>query len=155
MNESANAKRLDNRWWLVPTIIASLPVIVVFVIVFLILWIVAVLALLMAVWVIWFPRGRRILVVYSNSPIWKLWFEQRALPTLGSRAVVLNWSERKRWKRSLAVYVFRVFGGDQNFNPLIMVFDPFPRTFRFYPAFREYKHGKPESVEKLWSECLR
>ena len=41
--------------------------------------------------VLWIPRGHRVLVVYSNSPHWKQRFEERILPRLGPRCVVLNW----------------------------------------------------------------
>jgi hypothetical protein len=120
-------------------------------------WLAAAVVLTVIVWIWWSPRGQDALVVYSNSPIWQAWFEQRALPTLGCRAVVLNWSERRTWKLSLAVCLFRVLGGQQNFNPMIMAFRPlrWPHFFRFYQPFRKYKHGQPEAVEHLWEACLR
>jgi len=37
--------------------------------------------------------GRDILLVYSDSPIWHDYIEERILPHLGERAVVLNWSQ--------------------------------------------------------------
>ena len=143
--------------WL-PLLILFFPIALVFGVLWLVFWLLAAFLLLTAVWLAWCPRGRNVLVVYSNSPIWQTWFEQRALPALGSRAVVLNWSERKQWtSSSLAVLLFRVFGGTENFNPFMMVFRPlwWPRTFRFYRAFHDFKHGKPEKVEQMWSEVLK
>jgi hypothetical protein len=151
---SSSSNRRPPRWLLIALVLVFLPVILLLAAVFAFCWAIAAAGLTVAVWIAWLPRGRRFLVVYSDSPIWKTWFEQRAVPTLGSEAAVLNWSERTRWKPSLAVWLFRVFGGSRNYNPLIIVFDPLPRTFRFYVPFRDYKHGRPQSVERLWSECL-
>jgi hypothetical protein len=74
------------------------------------------------------------------------------LPLVESRTVVLNWSERGTWKRwSLRVLAFRFFSGQKAFNPLIVVFRPFrlAQKFRFWPAFREWKQGNKQAVEKL------
>jgi hypothetical protein len=121
-----------------------------------ILWLVAAILLQLLVWVTWCPRGRYALVVYSNSPIWQEYFESRVLPAVGSRGMVLNWSERKQWRYSLAVALFRFFGGTRDFNPLAIVFQPlaWPRRFRFYRAFHAFKHGRPEEVETLVRELF-
>src|SRR5690242_1898618 len=64
------------------------------------------------IWCIWLPKGRDVLVVYSDSPIWRDYMRQEIIPLLDNRAVVLNWSERSKWpKWSFAVHVFRSFGG--------------------------------------------
>ena len=111
----------------------------------------------MAVWTTWCPRGRYALVVYSNSPIWQPYFDEQVLPAIGNRSVVLNWSDRTRWKFSLSVASFRMFAGHRDFNPVVIVFPPFrwPRRFRFYEAFRAFKHGRPESVERIRTDLLR
>jgi hypothetical protein len=108
----------------------------------------------LAVWCCWCVSGRYVLFVYSDSPIWHDYVEEHILPRLGERAVVLNWSERSRWKRTLAVVVFRYFGGYREYNPLAVVFRPLriARRFRFYEPFREFKHGKTEAVAKMESE---
>ena len=46
----------------------------------------------------------------------------RVLPAVGSRGVVLNWSDRKQWSYSLSVALFRFFGATREFNPLAIVF---------------------------------
>ena len=64
----------------------------------------------------------------------------------------LNWSERARWKRSLAVSVFRHFVFQPfNFNPAVVVFRGFrsPLVYRFYYAFREASHGRHQYLEEL------
>lgn len=137
-------------WWLWPVVIVLLPVVAVA----LLLWLLSALLLLSAVWLMWCPRRRYAIVVYSNSPVWQEYFERHVIPQLGGRAVVLNWSDRKRWPFSLAVILFRVFAGGRQFNPIAIVFEPvrWPRSFRFYKAFRSFKHGQPEEVEKLCVE---
>ena len=140
-------------WWLWPVVIVLLP----FVIAGLVLWLVATVALLVIVWLTWCPRGRYALVVYSNSPIWQEYFETRVVPDLAGRAVVLNWSERKGWKNSLPVLLFRVFAGSREFNPIAIVFEPlaWPRRFRFYKAFQNFKRGRPDEVETVRAELLQ
>jgi hypothetical protein len=107
-------------------------------------------------WCWWGARGKDVLLVYSDSPIWQNYVEQELLPMLTDRAVVLNWSERRNWTPSLAVWAFRYFGGSRGYNPLAVVFRPFrrARTFRYYEPFRDYKHGKSERVAKMTEELL-
>jgi hypothetical protein len=109
------------------------------------------LILYVTIWLLWCPRGRYVLFVSSDSPIWRDYIEREILPRLRGRAVILNWSQRKRWNYSLAVAAFGYFGGDRAFNPLAVVFRPFrfAMAFRFFEPFQEFKHGKPEKVEKL------
>src|SRR5262245_12867595 len=138
-------------WWLWPLLAVLLPVIAVGVV----LWLTAAIVLQLIVWTTWCPRGRYALVVYSNSPIWKDYFERRLLPAIGNRAVVLNWSERRQWSYALPVALFTCFGGRREFNPLAVVFAPlaWPRRFRFYRPFQAFKHGRPDEVEAM-SRCL-
>jgi hypothetical protein len=142
-------------WWLWPLLVVLVPpaaiILVIAVVVGAAAWLVIAGVLLPTVWLAWCTRGRYALVVYSNSPIWQEYFEHAVLPAVGDRAVVLNWSDRKRWRYSLAAAAFRFFGGRREFNPLAMVFRPFawPRTFRFYGPFKAFKHGRPEEVEEM------
>jgi len=105
--------------------------------------------LYIAIWLTW--REQFVIFVYSNSPIWKEYIEKEILPQLQDREIILNWSERKNWKNSLAVLAFRYFGGYKNFNPMGMIFRPFRlvKTYRFFEAFQEFKHGDPKRVETL------
>src|SRR5215510_7689530 len=138
----------NRRPWLMwPLLVVLLPLVVVVVTV----WFLAAISLLLVVWTTWCPHGRYALVVYSNSPIWQQYFEQRVLPEIGDRAVTLNWSDRKSWRFSLSRALFRMFAGSEEFNPIVIVFQPWrwPRRFRFFRAFRDFKHGRPEIVEQI------
>ena len=91
------------------------------------------------VWLLWVPRGKDILLAYSDSAIWHEYMTTQILPLVRKRAVTLNWSERHRWSRcSLPSRVFHCFGGRREFNPLVILFRPFRRArfFRFWPAFK-------------------
>lgn len=110
------------------------------------------LSLTTIVWLTWCTRGVDTLVVYSNSPNWHDYMIETVIPRLQGRSVVINWSERRHWKRhSLPVAVFRFFGGDREFNPMVVVLRPFrvPRTFRFWQPFRDRKHGNVSSLHDV------
>jgi hypothetical protein len=113
-----------------------------------------------SLWLLWSPAGRRVLFVYSNSPVWQSYIEDNILPRLPRGSVVLNWSERRRWRWwSLSVAVFHFFGGSRDFNPLAVVVRPlrWGRAFRFWRAFRDAKHGDRDAlqlVERQFSTYL-
>jgi len=115
-------------------------------------------ALNILIWLIWNTRGRRMLFVYSNSPNWQEHIENDILPRLPANTFILNWSERRTWRRlRLHTIVFRHFGGEEDFNPMAIVFRPLRRTrvFRFLDAFKEFKHGKPEALLTLEAEMFK
>jgi hypothetical protein len=102
-----------------------------------------------SIWLTW--RQQYVLFVYSDSPIWKEYIEREIIPHLQEKAVILNWSERKYWSNSLPTLAFRYFGGSRNFNPIAIIFRPFQvaKTYRFYQAFKKFKHGNPEEVQEI------
>src|ERR1035438_1196529 len=113
--------------------------------------------LYLLVWALWLPKGKDILFVYSDSPIWHEYMAEQVLPLLERRSVVLNWSERKKWSRwSLGAAVFHHFGGAGDFNPLVVLFRPLrsARVFRFWSAFKDWKRGYKEPVERLRQELF-
>jgi hypothetical protein len=110
------------------------------------------LSLYLLVWLLWLPKGKDILFVYSNSPIWHDYMTQQVLPLVQDRSVVLNWSERSTWRKSrLTQQVFYSFGGHREFNPMVIRFRPLRRAklFRFWSAFKDCKRGYAEPVERL------
>ena len=149
-------KNVKTNWPLTLLAVLLAPILVPLIIIFLlciaILIPLSYLLVYLSIWSVWGIRGKDILFVYSDSPIWRDYMISEVLPLVERRAVVLNWSERNDWKRwSLPVLAFRFFGGRRAFNPLILLFRPFRRVqkYRFWPAFREWKQGNKESVEKL------
>lgn len=110
---------------------------------------------LVRVW--WLPRGRDVLLVYSDSPIWQEYMTKQIIPLVASRAEILNWSERNRWSDwSLAVRVFRTYSGGKDFNPMVILFPPMgkARFFRFLPAFQDWKQGNPVSLEHMRQDLI-
>ena len=145
------------RWWQALLFVPLAPLLLVFGVLVLVAWIVATICLHLAVWSWWCLRGRDILFVYSDSPIWRSYIEEKLLPFLGRRAVVLNWSQRKQWRFSLARLVFGHFWNHREFNPMAIVFRPFrlTRTFRFWQPFQDFKHGNPEALTKMENEFFK
>src|SRR6266852_5675120 len=95
-------KKHEPKWWQIAIMLPLFPLILVIALVALVLFIVASISLRVVIWSWWCLRGRDILFVYSDSPIWHDYVEQHILPYLGERAVVLNWSQRRGWHLSLA-----------------------------------------------------
>jgi len=114
--------------------------------------------LYLLIWLSWLRNGKDVLFVYSDSPIWHEYMTTQILPSVQERAVVLNWSERKTWQKwSLEVRVFHMLSGENDFNPMVMLFRPFrgAKSFLFFSAFKEWKHGETKKVEQLRSELMQ
>jgi len=139
-------------------IVLLLPIILPLAIVGLVLHFLNKVVVYLLVWVWWLPRGKDVLYVSSDSPIWKEYMESEIFPLIAERAVVLSWSARSKWpKWSFAVRVFRTFGRGRDFNPMVVLFLPFRRAriFRFLPAFQERKHGNNATVERLRNDLMQ
>ena len=111
--------------------------------------------LTISAWTMLCPHGTNVIFVYSDSPNWKEYIQANVLDRLPVRSVVLNWSNRTQWKRSaLPARMFFHFAGSREFNPIAIVFRPFHRVqvFRFWKAFKDYKHGKTEPLRKVETE---
>ena len=94
----------------------------------------------------------RFVVIYSESPNWEDHIRTTWLPRFEGKAVLLNWSERARWRSSLEVRLFKHFvRSPYNFNPAVMVLRGVKRSwvYRFYDAFHYAKAGRltPGTVE--------
>ena len=143
-------KKTPAQWFLEAiTVGLLLPLILQLVVIALVLYWSHRFTLYLLVWALWLPKGKALLVVFSDSPIWQEYMTREVLPLVQERAVVLNWSERKRWPRfSLRVQVFRAFGGGREFNPLVVFFKPYcrARVFRFWRPFKDWKLGDTEPV---------
>jgi hypothetical protein len=145
------------RFWKSTLVLVFLPLVLPLLIIYLAVFFAHRLALYTLVWVVWLPRGKDILLVYSDSPVWKEYMSTQILPLVQDRAMVLNWSERSRWSRvSLGVQAFHSFGGAREFNPLVVLFRPLhrARTFRFWLPFKDWKQGHKEPVEEVRQNLL-
>jgi len=115
------------------------------------------LILLITVWIFWLPNGKNSLVIYSNSTIWKDDFENKILPQLDSNVVVMNWSERRLWRKySLESMCFRAFSGRYEYNPIAMKFRLFRwvKRVRFFKAYKASKHGDNTLLEARKEELF-
>ena len=120
-------------------------------------WLLGSLILHLLVWLCWCTRGKHLLLITSNSPHWHDYIQTNIVSQLPQQTVVLNWSERKRWKPfSLAVLLFNHFGGNREFNPIVVAFRPFRTTkvFRFWKPFKDYRRGIPGPLEDLEREMF-
>lgn len=109
---------------------------------------------------VWGVQGKDLLLVYSDSPHWQRYVEETWLPRWGHRAVLLNWSERSKWKGSTRaeVALFRAFAGEREFNPLGIAVPRQGRhaqVVRFWRAFRDHKHGKGQLLAETEAELER
>src|SRR5215469_2289410 len=92
-------------------IVLLFPIILLLAILALVLHVLNKAVVYLLVWVWWLPRGKDVLYVSSDSPIWKEYMEVEIFPLIAERAVVLSWSARSKWpKWSFAVRVLRTFG---------------------------------------------
>ena len=153
-NQSTKAKRKRglSGWPALVLLLLLSPLLLALLTILLVAWVTGALALHLLTLIVWLPAGRRVLFVYSNSPVWKPHIEADVLPRLPSTAAVLNWSERSEWPRwSLSVWLFRFYAGNREYNPLAIVIRPWcgPKLFRFWRAFRDSKHGKGEPLREL------
>ena len=111
------------------------------------------------IWLLWCPKGKYIIFVYSDSPNWKEYISLNIIPKIEMHAIILNWSERKtwRWYKSLAVIIFRTYSGSVAFNPIAIVFRPirFTKVLRFWKPFKKYIHGKPNELIKMQNKLFK
>ena len=148
--------RGERSRWHLAILIPFLPVLIAIALVGVVFVAIFTACLHVAIWTLWCLRGRDVLFVYSDSPTWRDYIEERIVPRLGRRAVVMNWSQRKSWRFSMARLAFHHFGGDREFNPIAVVFRPFrrTRTFRFWQPFRELNKGRPQALHDMEREFL-
>lgn len=107
----------------------------------------------------WLPSGKDVLIVYGEAASSRERMKQ-LLPLLGARSELLNWSERKLWKRwSVASQVFRFYSflGPEPFRlesslPVMFIFKAFywPQTFSFSPM-----HDDSEVIGRFKLELER
>ena len=138
-------------------VLLLLPLLIPIIVLAVATWLLHGAALYSLVWICWCTRGTRLLLVYSDSPIWHDYIEANIIPRLPRSTIVLNWSQRRAWYwYSLPVMVVGYFGGTREFNPMVVAFRPFrwARVFRFWRAFQDYKHGDEHTLKTLEREMF-
>lgn len=110
----------------------------------------AVVVIGVSIW--WIPRGRRFLVVYSDSELWQSYFRDEVAPAFGASARVINHSRDggtcRWWDLGWAAY--RLCGGARNHLPIVVRFSAFGpwKSIRFYRAYKLAKGGEPADLER-------
>ena len=102
--------------------------------------------------------GRRLILIYSQSPHWQRYIEEHWLPKYTDQAVILDWSERHTC-RALApkppeIVLFERYGGRREYNPLAIGVPARGkvRVIRFWRAFRDFKHGREQALRRAEAE---
>jgi lysylphosphatidylglycerol synthetase-like protein (DUF2156 family) len=161
MNSSRSTRpiRVLKIAWIAIVALALIPLVVPLLIGWLIVRATISLILYILVWLCWCIRGKDILFVYSDSPVWHDYIEEHILPSIKTRSVILNWSNRRHWLRkwTLASLLFRNFAGQHEYNPLAIYFPLFwwHQTFRFRQPFKDSKHGKTETLRLVEDDFFR
>jgi hypothetical protein len=131
------------------------------------LWTLRAIWLSLLVRVMWYPHGKYLVLAYSNSPNWQQYIENDILPKLDRHCRIVNWSERSKWRwwsKPLEVKVFQHWTGAQSlfsyqreYIPVAITFMPWwrPRVFRFWKAFKDFKHGKMNKLKDLEREIFK
>lgn len=141
-----------------PLIALVLLLAIPFVLVALICWCVSSAVVCVAVSVHWIPIGVSFLIIYSESPQWKSYFEEEVVPAFGPAARVVNLSRdggsRKWWH--LDWWVYRHCAGFRNRFPIVFHFSRFGRwtTIRFHDAFMQSKKGETAALDQAKANLL-
>ena len=106
-------------------IVLLLPVILPLAIVGMVLHVLNTLFVYLLVWAWWLPRGKDVLYVSSDSPIWKEYMETEVFPLVAQRAKVLNWSARKMAEVVFRCSSFPLFWPWARFQPHGRIISPF------------------------------
>ena len=97
--------------------------------------------------------GKNMLIVYSDSAVWKEHIEAQWLPRWNDRAVVFNRS--RPWKEEqIEARLWRALAGLAEHTPVVILVPRRGRTrvVRFWKAFREHKFGRPRKLREAEEE---
>lgn len=102
----------------------------------------------------WFPQGKYIFFLYSNSEKWKVYFEKQIIPKLHNKAVVWNWSARQKdgWNENLLeAKILRQFRPIGYFYPMAIVFllSGEVKVFSFYYQYIKMLKSQADEYNRL------
>lgn len=105
----------------------------------------------------WLKRkDSRGILVYSDSPAWKSYIEDRWLPVAGERLELINISRLDHWKPSLAGLIFEVhLEGKRPSLPVALVFSKRPALIAFNGGFLDFASGDDEQLKKQEQNLAR
>ncbi len=153
-------------------VVPFIPLILLIALIFGVCWLIRGVWLGLRVKLQWYPQGKYLLFVYSNSPNWKEYIETNILPKIDQHAIIINWSERSQWdwkKKSLEITVFKHWTGvnryffkgkikwdGEAFNPIAITFIPWwkRKVLRFWQPFKDFKRGKERSLKQLEAQLF-
>ncbi len=97
--------------------------------------------------------GKDLLIVLTDSLLWRPYIEAEWLPRWGERAVVFNRSRPWSAEQPEAA-LWRALGGPLEHTPLAVVVSQEGRVkvVRFWKAFRDFKHGKDHRLRAAEAE---
>ena len=103
------------------------------------------------------PKGKFVLLAYTNNRKWVPYIEEQLLPRIGDVCVIVDRSDAQ-WKERfpLEANVISHWGGFREHNPLAVIFPAGerPRVIRFYKAFQDVQRGKRERLEHASQQLL-
>jgi hypothetical protein len=144
---------VTKRIGLVALLVLLLPMIILFGPVVLVLYWLHRMVLYCFIWLLWLPKGKDVLLVHSDSPIWHDYMTTQVVPLVQNRAVILNWSERHEWSKwSFPVHVFRSFAGRKEFNPMVAVFR---QNVSVLVSFQSLEARRHRTVSRLREDLLQ
>jgi hypothetical protein len=107
----------------------------------------------------WFPRGKYIFFLYSDSKKWKEYFEKELLPKIKDKSQIWNWSTRQKdgWGDNIIeAKILKIYKPLGYFYPMAIVFLPSGevKIFQFYSPYINMLKSNKDEYAKLEKEFL-
>lgn len=111
----------------------------------------------MAKW--WKARSAKVILAYSDSPVWKDYIESRWLPAAGDRLELINVSQGQHWKPSLAGLLLEahMVNMKRPLLPVALIISERPVLLAFNGSFLDNEAGDDEqlkSKERILARAL-
>lgn len=98
----------------------------------------------------WKGKGARCILIYSDSPIWKSYIENRWLPAAGDQLELINISQHHHWKPSLAGLLLEAHlaARKRPSLPAALILSERPILLDFHGSFLDHEAGDDEQLKK-------
>lgn len=99
---------------------------------------------------LWKGKGARGIVIYSDSPVWKEYIENRWLAAAGDQLEAVNISRHHHWRPSLAGLLFEahVAARKRPSLPAALILSERPILLDFHGSFLDHEAGDDEQLKK-------